>query len=179
MTAITVTVTVAPVNQPPTTVGIPDVFVAEEAGDTVIDLFAAFDDPEDPDSVLDYTIQSNTNSALFASTPINGALGTLTLDFAPNANGTAEITVRATDCGYPLLSVETTFTVTGTEVNDTPSITAGSINNLHSGICGGDIAGTVINFVPFITVSEDYSFIFNSHHVIVDIKDRLSFLLII
>ena len=74
-------------------------------------LFAAFDDPEDPDSALTYTVEANTNSALFTSTNINGALGTLTLDYAPDANGSADITVRATDTGFPVLFVETTFTV--------------------------------------------------------------------
>ena len=126
----TFTVSVSPVNQPPTTTGITDVFVAEEAGNTVIDLFAAFDDPEDPDSALTYTVEANTNPALFTSLPINGALGTLTLDYAPDANGTADITVRATDTGFPVLFVETTFTVTITEVNDTPILASGSVDNL-------------------------------------------------
>ena len=125
----TFTVTVAPVNQPPTTTGIADVFVAEDAGNTVIDLFAAFDDPEGPDS-LTYTVEANTNSALFTSTSIDGALDSLTLNYAPDANGSADITVRGTDAGIPVLFVETTFTVDISEVNDTPILSSGSVDDL-------------------------------------------------
>ena len=78
----------------------------------MIDLFAAFDDAEDPDPALAYTIENNTNSSLFTSTTINGAQGTMTLDYAPATDGTADITVRATDTGSPPLFVETSFTVT-------------------------------------------------------------------
>jgi hypothetical protein len=126
----TFTVTVLPPNNPPTTNGIGDETVVEDAGNTVIDLFAAFDDPDEPDSALTYTVESNTNLALFTATPINSVAGTLTLDYAPDANGTAILTVRATDNGVPVLSVDTAFTVTVTEINDTPILISGSINNL-------------------------------------------------
>lgn len=126
----TLSVTVSPINQPPTTTGITDVFVAEDADNTAIELFAVFDDPEDLDSALTYTVEANTNSALFTSTSINGALGILTLDYAPDANGSADITVRATDTGFPVLFVETTFTVEISEVNNTPILSSGSVDNL-------------------------------------------------
>ena len=45
----------------------------------------------------------------------------MTLDYAPSANGTGDITVRATDSGG--LWVESTFTVTVTAANDTPTTT--------------------------------------------------------
>lgn len=109
--------TTPPGNQPPTTSGIADVNVNTDASDTIIDLFAAFDDFEDPDPALTYTIENNTDPSLFTSTTIDGVLGTLTLDFAPATNGTADITVRATDTGTPPLFVETTFTVNVTPVN--------------------------------------------------------------
>jgi hypothetical protein len=126
----TFTVSVSPVNQPPTTTGIANVFVAEGADNTAIDLFAAFEDPEDPDSALTYTVEATTNSALFTSTNINGVLGTLTLDYPLEANGSADITVRATDTGFPVLFAETTFTVNLSEVNDTPILSSGSVDNL-------------------------------------------------
>ena len=126
----TFTVTVTPVNQPPTTTGITDVFVAEGADDTAIDLFAAFDDSEDLDSSLTFTVEANTNSDLFTSANINGGLGTLTLDYAPDANGTADITIRATDSGIPAHFVETTFTVNLSEVNSTPVLSSGAVDHL-------------------------------------------------
>ncbi|MCH8839938.1 MAG: cadherin-like domain-containing protein [Planctomycetes bacterium] len=112
-----------PTNFPPTTSGIADVNVNTDAPDTVIDLFAAFDDFEDPDPALTYTIENNTNPSLFTSTTIDGVLGTLTLDYAPATDGTAIITVRATDTGTPPLFVETTFTVDVTPVNPNNPIT--------------------------------------------------------
>ena len=66
---------------------------------------------------LVYTVVGNTNAALF-STAVNGAAGTLTLDYAPNAFGTADLTVRATDTSGAF--VDTTFTVTVNPVNTRP-----------------------------------------------------------
>ena len=113
----TFTVTVNPVNDTPTG-SIGNVTVNEDAPDTVIDLFAAFADVEDADAALTYTVVGNTNAALFTGTAVNAVAGTLTLDYAPNSNGTADITVRATDTSGAF--VESTFTVTVNPVNDTP-----------------------------------------------------------
>jgi RHS repeat-associated protein len=104
----------------PTTLGLSDVNVNEDVADQVIDLFAAFGDLEDADSALTFTIQSNSNPSLFASANIDNMAGTLTLAFAPNANGTAVLTVRATDTSG--LSVDTTLTVNVAAVNDAPEL---------------------------------------------------------
>jgi VCBS repeat-containing protein len=114
----TVLITVNPVNDVPTTGGIADVLVNEDDPDTVVNLFAAFQDVEDADSSLVCTIESNTNPDLFAATAINAGLGTLTLDYALNAHGVSDITVRATDSGT--LFAEDTFRVTVNPVNDAP-----------------------------------------------------------
>ncbi|MDN5205274.1 T9SS type A sorting domain-containing protein [Fulvivirgaceae bacterium BMA10] len=118
----TFTVTVNAVNDQPTTTEIPDVSVDEDAPDTVIDLFATFDDVEDADNLLTYTIESNTNPGLFDNVTIDDVLGTLTLDFADNSNGVAEITVRATDT--ETLFVDDVFTVNVAAINDEPTLTA-------------------------------------------------------
>jgi hypothetical protein len=52
-------------------------------------------------------VSSNSNSALVTASLIGN---TLTLDYQPNMNGTATITIRATDVGG--LYVEDTFVVT-------------------------------------------------------------------
>ncbi|MEM9219266.1 MAG: malectin domain-containing carbohydrate-binding protein, partial [Cyanobacteria bacterium P01_F01_bin.150] len=90
--------------------GIADVVVAEGSVSTVIDLYAAFDDFEDPDQDLQYTVQSNSNSALVTSAAVNVLTGELSLDYAAVGTGAAQITVRATDTGNKF--VETTFTST-------------------------------------------------------------------
>ncbi len=124
----TKTMTGTPVNDAPTASGLANVTVNEDAADTVVNLFAAFADVEDADPALVYTVVGNTNAALFTSTAVNGAAGTLTLDYAPNAFGTADITVRATDTGGAF--VESTFTVTVNPVNDAPTRSAGTVTNL-------------------------------------------------
>ena len=101
-----------PTNLPPTTTGIANESIFVGDPEPVIDLFAAFDDFEDPDEDLTYTIANNSNSSLVTATTIDGSLGTLSLTCAPDATGSAEITVRATDTGNPALSVDTTFTLT-------------------------------------------------------------------
>jgi Ca2+-binding RTX toxin-like protein len=108
-------------NTAPSTSGISDVTVQEDAPDTVIDLFSAFADAQSADTDLTYTIQDKTNSGLFSKTAINAATGELTLDYAANANGTSNVTVRATDADG--LSVDTTFGVTVNPVNDAPALT--------------------------------------------------------
>jgi len=119
----TVTLTIREINDPPTTSGITGITVVEDAADTVISLFDSFSDPDDADNTLVYSVQANTNAALFESTAINASTGSLTLNYAPDANGAASLTVRATDPGG--LFIQATFTVTVTAVNDAPTMTPG------------------------------------------------------
>jgi hypothetical protein len=120
--------------------------VNEDAAPTAINLFNAFADAETADAGLTYTLESNSNPALFSSTSITS--GNLNLAYAANANGSANLTVRATDPGG--LFVETSFTVTVTAVNDAPVVTLASAtqsvtsnNSLISGITISDVdAGT-------------------------------------
>ncbi|MBX2821473.1 MAG: tandem-95 repeat protein [Rhodothermaceae bacterium] len=108
----------------PTTSGISDVSVLEDASNTVINLFGAFEDAEDADEELIYTVTENTNPSLFTATTIDPLNGFLTLEYAPNQNGSATLTVRAEDTEG--LSVSTSFTVTVTAVNDQPIFTKGA-----------------------------------------------------
>jgi subtilisin-like proprotein convertase family protein len=73
-----------------------NVIVKENTSETVIDLFAAFEDVHNSDADLMYVVQENTDPSL-VSTVIDGTTGTLRLQYAPNTDGTALITVRVTD----------------------------------------------------------------------------------
>ncbi|MBW4577302.1 MAG: hypothetical protein KME08_18685, partial [Aphanothece sp. CMT-3BRIN-NPC111] len=115
-------------NQIPTTTGINNVIVAEDAANTVIDLFAAFAD-NDADNTLSYSITGNTTSSLFSSTTIDQVTGQLVLDYANNANGSSDLTVRATDSRG--LYTETTFNVNVTAVNDAPVLTTNNSLTLN------------------------------------------------
>ncbi|HUT14561.1 MAG TPA: LamG-like jellyroll fold domain-containing protein, partial [Thermoguttaceae bacterium] len=117
-----VQVDVAPVNDAPVTSGIAGVAVDEDAAPTAIDLYAAFADVDNADAELTCTVTGNTNPALFAATEIDAAAGTLTLSYAQDAFGTADVTVRATDPGG--LFVETVVQVDVAPVNDAP-VTSG------------------------------------------------------
>jgi len=112
------TVTVQSINDPPTASGIDTIFVDEDAPNTVIDLTEAFNDTEDGRDGLIYSIENNTNAELFSSAIVIS--GELTLDYAGDANGISEITIRATDTEN--LFVESSFNVTVQEVNDPPVI---------------------------------------------------------
>lgn len=111
-------------NDKPTIVsaGIGDVNVNEDAPDTSITLPTYFGDVEDGGAALVYTIESNTNPGLFTLATISGS-NVLTLDYATDKSGTADITVRATDSGGLFIDESLTITITG--INDAPSFTKG------------------------------------------------------
>ncbi|MBC8426980.1 hypothetical protein H8E07_22935, partial [bacterium] len=101
-----------------------DVTVDEDAGDTVLDMSEAFHDPDilyhdpnivDDDDILTLSITGNTNGALVAAA-LDG--NELTLSCIAEQNGTANITIRATDSDANW--VEDTFLVTVDSVNDAP-----------------------------------------------------------
>lgn len=112
----------------PTTIGIANINVNEDAANTVINLVNNFNDQEDGATGLTYTITGNTNPGLFTSVSINNSNANhpLTFDYAPNANGASTITITATDTSG--LTITTTFTVTLNAVSDAPTINA--ISNL-------------------------------------------------
>lgn len=112
-------VIVTAANTAPTTGGLADLTVDEDAADTVIGLQSSFSDAEDSPSELAYGVESNSNSDL-VSAWIDASTGALTLNYAAHSHGTSQITVRATDTGG--LSVATTFTVTVNHVNHAPVI---------------------------------------------------------
>ena len=113
-------VTVNAVNDPPTTNGIADVNVDEDAPNTVINLMAAFADKEDADLEMVYTVTNNTNAGLFddVTITVTDSSATLTLDYKANTSGTANLTVQAKDTDNGTIS--TTFTVTVGAANDLP-----------------------------------------------------------
>ncbi len=102
------------INDPPFVANpIADVTVDEDAAGTQLDLSAVFDDVDS----LTLTVSDNTNGTLLTAS-LTGT--TLMLDYQPDQNGMADITIRATDSGG--LWVEDTFQVTVNAVNDAPFV---------------------------------------------------------
>src|SRR5688572_1248540 len=78
---------------------------------------------------------SNSNNPLFSTQPAIAANGTLTYTAAPNANGSAIVTVTLSDNGGTANSGDDTtdaqtFTIIVTPVNDAPSFTKGADQSL-------------------------------------------------
>ena len=114
------TVTVSPGNDAPTiATPITDVTTAEDAADTVIDLTGIFADVDIATSGDALTLSIVNSDPLLLTETLTGA--SLTLDYLDDQNGTATLTVRATDSGG--LFVESQFTVTVNPDNDAPTVT--------------------------------------------------------
>ncbi len=110
---------IANINDAPTTTGLSHVNVNEDAPNEQLDLFAAFDDIEDDDGDLSFSLISNTNPGLLNVASIDHGAGTLTLDFATNQFGNSTVTVRATDSDGA--SVDTSFDIVINAINDAPT----------------------------------------------------------
>ena len=92
----------------PTTSGIPDVYVTENAAPYTVALQNDFSEPGVGYGGLSYQVLGDTNPALFSSTSLDG-YGDLVLNFAANAYGNACLTVQATDSGRQ--SAQSSFNV--------------------------------------------------------------------
>ncbi len=111
-------VTVNSVNDTPTTTGISDVNVNEDAPPFKINLSDAFEDIEDADEALSYQVSGNSAPSLL-STSVNQQ--ELTLTFLADQNGTSTLIVEASDTEGA--SIQTSFKVTVNAVNDVPVAT--------------------------------------------------------
>lgn len=110
-----VTFTVTPVNDPPTFRGpIPDVNVLEDAAPYVVFWPDYFSDP-DGDHL---TLSATSGKVTLAGARVDESEGALEVSFVPDANGSTELTVVATDPSGA--QVATRFRVTVEPVNDAP-----------------------------------------------------------
>ena len=138
-------VNVAGVNDVPTTTGIANVAVQQDAPNTVIDLWSAFADFESADSALTFSVTANSNTSLFSAVSVDNATGTLTLDYQATAFGVANITVRATDPSGA--TVDASFQVA---INRRPTANPGGPYNVNeqgwaalNGTLSSDSDGTI------------------------------------
>ncbi len=108
-------VTVQPTNDGPTVVNpIVDQSAIEDSAPITIDLTGVFADVDD----TTLTLAASSSNGSLVTTSLSGNLLTLTL--APNASGSATITVTATDSGN--LVATDTFIVTVQPTNDGPTV---------------------------------------------------------
>jgi large repetitive protein len=127
------TITVTPVNDSPSFVVGPNQTVAEESGPQTVASWAtsiSAGQADEAGQVLTFSVTGNTNPALFGVAPAVSPTGTLTYTSAPNAVGTATITILLQDSGGTAnggidTSAPQTFTITVAGVNDAPSFVVG------------------------------------------------------
>ncbi len=133
-------VLVKSVNDAPTTQGLADVAVVSGSNRTVIRLFDAFDDVEDADQDLTFSVAGNTNPGLFSSMRINQDRGLLILEYAAGKAGKADLTIVATDTGGLSVGLATRsgFAVydeiegeVGVQTPDTQAIGLPEVKTLH------------------------------------------------
>ncbi|MFO1512654.1 MAG: Ig-like domain-containing protein [Verrucomicrobiota bacterium] len=127
----TFTVTVTPVNDPPTLAAIGNVTINEDAGSQVVSLSGIGTGAANENQTLTVTATSS-NPSLIPNPAVSYASPSATgsLSFAPvaNANGAATITVTVNDGQSANNTVVQTFSVTVNPVNDPPTLN--SINPL-------------------------------------------------
>jgi hypothetical protein len=131
----TVTITVNPVNDPPTfNLGANPVTSLEDAGPQTLAGYASSISPgptaDEASQTVTFTV-TNDNNSLFGVQPAIASNGTLTYTSASNANGSANVTVIAHDNGGTAnggndTSASHVFNIVVTAVNDAPSFTKGA-----------------------------------------------------
>jgi large repetitive protein len=128
------TITVTDVNDPPSFTAGPDQTVPEDSGPQTVTPWATAISPGPNESgqTVTFAVTGNTNAALFSTQPAVSPTGTLSYTSAPNAFGTATITIVLQDNGGTAgggvdTSAPQMFTITVTPVNDPPSLTASTI----------------------------------------------------
>lgn len=115
-TTLAVTIKVEDVNRPPAFTSTPPTTATEDQAYTYT---AKATDPDG--QTVTYTLIKGPSSAVL--NPTSGVLTWTPGDIEANA-GSADFTVRACDPGTPPLCVDQNWTVTVTNVNDTPKITS-------------------------------------------------------
>ncbi|MHB8834492.1 MAG: tandem-95 repeat protein [Candidatus Methylomirabilia bacterium] len=124
------TVTVNPVNEPPSFTKGADQTVREDAGPQTVFGWATGISAGAGEfgQVLTFNVTGNSNPGLFAAGPaVNATTGTLEYTPVANANGGAMVTVTLNDNGGTAngggdTSASQTFTITMTPVNDSPML---------------------------------------------------------
>jgi hypothetical protein len=148
----TVTVDVLLVNTAPTFRPGGDREVLEDSGASVVEGWASAVDPGKPsdgDQIVTFEVDDD-NAALFDVRPQVDGAGTLRFTPAPNAFGTARVSVRARDDGGTANGgVDTgqpqSFTITVSPVNDAPSFDAGADQSTVEDSGQQDVSGWARN----------------------------------
>ena len=140
----TFTITVTPVNDPPTFMKGSDRTVLEDSGTHAVPGWATAISPgggvDESAQTVSFVV-TNNNNALFSTQPfIYDSNGSLTYTSAPNANGVAQVEIYAQDNGGGSNeSARQTFTITVTPVNDPPPAIDDAVFVNQNSTIGGNV----------------------------------------
>ncbi len=142
-------ITVAPINDAPSFLPGANITVLKDSGAQTINPWATAISAGPIDEVaqtLNFVNLTNSNPEFFSVAPAISASGVLTFTTAPNANGTANLSVQLQDNGGTAnggvdISAAQNFTITLTAVNDAPSFTAGANQNVNEDAAAQSIVG--------------------------------------
>jgi hypothetical protein len=161
------TITVDNVNDIPRFTGGPDQTVLEDAGPQSVNAWAtgiSAGPPNEASQTLTFLVTGNTNPALFAAAPAVAPDGRLTYTSAPNANGSATITLELKDNGGTANGGRDTtdpqsFVVTVNPVNDAPSFTKGADQTVNEDAGSQTVAwATALSAGPADEASQTLAF---------------------
>jgi hypothetical protein len=160
----TFVIDVAPVNDAPSFTHPGHQSVPEDSGPQTVNGFASSMSPgpaNENSQTLSFST-TNNNTALFSSQPtVADNTGTLTYTSAPDAHGTATVTVKLTDSGGTANGgdndSEQTFVITITSVNDAPAVSAtaspASIDEHQSATVSGSFTDPDTGDTHTVTIS--------------------------
>jgi len=150
---------VAAVNDAPGFVVGPDQTVLEDAGPQTVVNWArniSAGPADEAGQSVRFLVVSNSNPFLFSSSPVVSAAGTLTYTPAPNANGTALITLVLQDNGGTAnggsdASAAQSFRITVTPVNDPPyansqTVSLNQDSSVSFTLSAGDVDGDALSY---------------------------------
>ena len=173
VTSPAATLTLISVNQPPTFTKGADQSVQEDAGAQSIAGWAT-DISAGPANESSQTLSflvTNDHNELFAVQPAVSPEGTLSFTPAPDASGTATVTVTlkddgGTENGGQDASAPQTFTITVLPLNDAPSFVKGADQSVQENAGAQSIAGwaTDISVGPANESSQTLTFLVTSDH---------------
>jgi hypothetical protein len=151
----TFTITVNPLNDAPTyTKGANQSVDEDAAAQTVVAWATAISagPANENTQILAFSVTGNTNPSLFSVTPaVNAGTGTLTYTPAPDAFGSATITLRLSDDGGTTNGgidfSQQTFTITVDAVNDAPTYTKGADQMVNEDAGAQTVVGWATNII--------------------------------
>ncbi|UXI69274.1 tandem-95 repeat protein [Tahibacter amnicola] len=152
--AQTFTIAVNAINHAPTfTAGGAQTSLEDAGPQTVANWATAISDGDGNTQALTFNVTNNTNPALFSTAPAVSPTGTLTYTAAPDANGSATITLVLQDNGGTAgggvdTSAPQTVTITVTPVNDAPSFTVQASTSAFENAGPQTVPGFATSIVP-------------------------------